>query len=545
MSLLLRQTPLLLVSLLACSCASSNRAVDDPTKPTLEVLSPTRGTVSKDPSIIVTGTASDSESGMASVVVNGVEANLDGDQFRASIELGPGTNLIKTVARDNSGNETTDIRATLFGEFASPGPIDNAFAVRLGTNGLATIGQTAATVLKTMDYASAFAAINPVLNRGGNCLGAKGDVTSIDFSNIAIEIHPTPGSLALTLTVDDLAVGMHINFDVACIGGSRNLVTTAHQVQMTAAFEIGVSGGEIILDLTTAEVSLVDVDLGIGGFPTAIIKLIVGNLEDAIADALTEVLATQLEPELEAALGQLTSDREAVILGQALTLSIKPSAISVDTNGLELTATSNVTGGPATTGYVSSPRPRPILSGDFSAALADDTLNQLLGTLWVSGALSRTISLQGEAGTDLGGGIADAIELDALLPPSVGFDGDGAARIEIGDLIVRLSREGQAVTELAVAATLHLSIGSVGNRLTLTAAKPELVLHRLDDDGFLTERDIELLGVLLSSILEGDLGTLVGQIPLPAFAGTSITQLDSVASGGYLTLDVAFGAEGE
>ena len=157
----------------------------------------------------------------------------------------PRTNAIETTARDQSGNESTDIRATLFGEFAAPGPVDDAVAIRVGRQTLATLGNTAASALLATDFAGSLAAINPVLDKGGSCLGVQADLTSMTFAAAGVAVQPGARTLTITATIDDLAVGVHLDYDIACIGGRRDIVSRADTVELTISFEPAVSGEAI------------------------------------------------------------------------------------------------------------------------------------------------------------------------------------------------------------------------------------------------------------------------------------------------------------
>ena len=53
-----------------------------------------------------------------------------------------------------------------------------------------------------------------------------------------------------------LATDVHVDFDVACIGGRRDLVASADRATLTAAVELGVAGDSLVVDIASAEYSL-------------------------------------------------------------------------------------------------------------------------------------------------------------------------------------------------------------------------------------------------------------------------------------------------
>ena len=79
--------------------------------------------------------------------------------------------------------------------------------------------------------------------------------------------------------------------------------------------------------------------------------------------------------------------------------------------------------------------------------------------------------------------------------------------------------------------------------LVMTAAEPTLLLQRLTSDGFLTDHELGILESFLTTYLHGDLGALIGEIPLPSLAGTSVGAVQSHTGTGYLTMDIALTSE--
>ena len=78
----------------------------DTTPPALSIDSPADGATVNDPTVVVSGTATDA-GGIASVTVNGIGAILIGDTYSVDVSLVEGGNLITVVAVDGSGNTDT------------------------------------------------------------------------------------------------------------------------------------------------------------------------------------------------------------------------------------------------------------------------------------------------------------------------------------------------------------------------------------------------------------------------------------------------------
>lgn len=82
----------------------------DTVAPSLTVTSPKNGTITKEDQILVSGTASDSQSGIKSVTINGNAVTLSDGEFSAYISLEKGSNTITIVATDMANRTTTVVR---------------------------------------------------------------------------------------------------------------------------------------------------------------------------------------------------------------------------------------------------------------------------------------------------------------------------------------------------------------------------------------------------------------------------------------------------
>lgn len=85
----------------------------DTVPPALTVTVPAEGLITNNPALTVTGTASDSGSGVERVTVNGQTAALTGSSFSLAITLAEGTNTVTVSAYDRVGHVTTVSRSVL------------------------------------------------------------------------------------------------------------------------------------------------------------------------------------------------------------------------------------------------------------------------------------------------------------------------------------------------------------------------------------------------------------------------------------------------
>jgi len=101
------------------SSAYSNTVftTQDTVPPVVAITSPARGTTTASNTITVTGTASDTRSGIGGVTVNNVAAtSTTGSTFAtwtATVPLGFGTNVITATATDGAGNQATTFATSL------------------------------------------------------------------------------------------------------------------------------------------------------------------------------------------------------------------------------------------------------------------------------------------------------------------------------------------------------------------------------------------------------------------------------------------------
>jgi len=491
----------------------------------------------------VEGLVSDDDSGIASVTISGVEAIVnENGTFSAEIALADGLNLLKIIARDRNGNEAQSTRAVLSGTFSPASePVKDAAQVYIGQETLAAVGDTSEAILDGLDIDSLLASANPVLTKGtSNCLNATVDLDAIHYSDLQVDLLPVDDGIQAVVTISGLQANATANHKIACLAGSTAIDIAADEASVSAELELSVSGGALVAHVVSSTANFDNLTVDVGILPSSVIEFVVGDLDSKLGEKLSDLMTQELPPIVESNLAKLSVDHEVMLLGNPMTVAVNPTAVDFDKDGgtlyLETHIASTLSGSP----YISTPMPLPALQTQLgvSVAIADDALNQALSALWDTGALNRTIDLTSESGADIGGGILNRVQLRAPLPPVIGADaGDGTLKLAVGDLLIDLLKDGEdgPVSQIAVSLEMDIQVEVVNGELKLRAnAEPTIYMDRLDTDGFLVERDLEILVGFASSMLAGDLNKLLGEIPLPSYEGTGLANAAVEATGGYL-----------
>ncbi len=531
-------------ALMASACSGSgDDASGDKTAPLIIVTSPDRGSVSSEETVIVEGVASDEESGIRSLSVAGIDVPVDADgSFRAELALDSGLTLLHVVAIDGSGNESRRTRAVLSGSFApADQAVTDAARVYVGQEALAAVAETSEAVLDGLDLDALLVAANPVVSeiRSG-CLGATVDLQEISYNNLEVTLEPVEGGLRAFVQIAGLQADARAYHTIACLNGSTAIHVAANEVEVEASLELSVSGGALVAHVDGSEARFDNLTVDVGILPSSVIEFVVGDFDDKLGTKLSALMAKELPPIVEAKIAQLSKDHEVALLGKSLDVSVQPSSVDFNSAGGTIYLETKVTGIADGAPYLSNPMPLPAIAGDqgVSVAISDDALNQALSALWDTGALNRNIELSSESGADIGGGILDHVQLSAPLPPVIGANaGDGSLKLIVGDMQLDLLKTGEqdAVSRIAISLELDINVVEEAGQLKIaTAGEPIIHMDRVGSDGFLNDRDLEILVAFASNMLAGDLNRLLGEIPLPSFEGTSLANASVVADGGYL-----------
>ena len=519
----------------------------DPNAPVVHITSPDRGTFAGDvPSITVSGTATDDTS-VASVTVSGVTAQLASDgTWSATVPVVAGTNLLHAIATDGSGNTGKESRAVVAGPTSKIDmAVPQAVTASLSAETFAAIGKGASSFLTTGDLESLVAPGNPVLDLGGgpDCLYVQASITSISIGGADITMPPQDGGLAFDAELDDVQIGMHLDYAAACIDGSRDITVGASHVSVSGPLNIGMaaSGGfDIALD--NPNVTLTGFTADLGGIPGAIVSLL--NLDTAMGPVLGWATEKFVVPQINNALAGLNTTKTVDVLGTPVDINVTPSQINFsDAGGVVALDTSLRAHGDANgPGFVYVPNTQPAmdLSQGFQLAIADDTANQLLASLWAAKGLDQTIDLHtgpyGDVGT-----LFDSVELQAMVPPYVDATGDGL-ELTIGDLMATFKSGDQVATKIAINAQVDIKVTTAADgSMRLDVGTPTTYVDILDDGvqgaNELSNAQFEAItSFALSRIVAYGSGAL-GAVPMPSVGGVSVGNLSIGEQTGYLVVN--------
>ncbi|MEX2647318.1 MAG: Ig-like domain-containing protein [Gaiellaceae bacterium] len=345
-------------------------SVTDTTPPTIDVTSPARGEfVSGSGQVTVEGTATDDESGIASVTVNGAPALLDRGTgaWSAPVTLEFGTNILTGRATDGAGNETFLSWSYLYSPTYLPlgELVPSALAFRLGEDALSALPQQ---ILGSEAFQHALAAAEPlpghIVFGGMACGSTTGRAAPLD-ARLAIEL----------TSLDCILTGT---------GPLGQIVIDAAQASAEGVLVLVVENGRFVAAMPMRP----SVDLVIRGSSKFLPEPLV---EVALSLALQQALPPALESVLEEANGPHMLD----LPGLTLTSTFRPAAIDLEPGVLKAFGDADVSavadrpphqppGSPSRNGATSPP---PFTSQhDFAVSLREDLLNRALTVAWASGA---------------------------------------------------------------------------------------------------------------------------------------------------------------
>ncbi len=536
--------------LFAASSACSNAqqlgqeaVVPDLTAPWLDVRTPLRGTFlhGEAATLEVRGYVQDDDA-LLRVTVNGQTAQLAADgTFTVAVRATPGLTLLHTVVTDRAGNSVSDTRAVLGGELVrADTPSKDAILARLDARAIRAGGELVAQRLGTTAFREATLAKNPIFNEPLPCVGARADASSVSHGAVKLLVTPVDGGLYVDARVPDLVVGLQVGYAASC-SSARSETTSARAsaFHLRGLVRLGIGDdGLMTLDRSSADAELVGFALADSKLPGAVVT----RIEDSLADTLTELVAEELAAHIPSAiLSGLGTDRKLDVGGEnGLELALRPTQLSFDSKGVSVTLDSAVRlrgGGEAL--YLPTAAPRPTLDGrrEMALAIADDSMNQIVSSLWSVGGFEQSIA---PVDAELAA-IFDTIQLYPRLPPMVSAlpGGEGLA-VTVGDVECLLTRrlEGGAVetvARLALSAEILATVRVAGQDVSLSPRTPRAYLDVLRDGrdeaappltaAQLSRLRAQLAGVVLAKVAEGisyaPLPASVGEMVAPSFFGAS------------------------
>ncbi len=546
----------------------------DSTGPTLEIHNPDRGGTDAAGTTTVTGTVSDDWSTDVEVTVNGVPAVIYSDgSFSATVSWEYGLNLVTTVATDEDGNQTSDTRTVLAGDFLAYGAaLLNGIVARINTTGFDTLevlgeDAIASTDLTGLLPSPAYAAEQE------DCIDVIFDevcvtwysveltVTNPYFSGIDLELDPNAaGYLDTRFSVLNPSIDWQAEGTVIGVGYSADGTIYADDITATMHLTpvITSDGLQFTVDAVDATSTnfvfdwdswLYDV---MSFFGVDLSTMIQDSMETAIEDAMRDEIAATLTETLSSLAINTTFDVE----GNAYTLGAVPGTAAVDDEGMHIGLSTTFTvqswlhtgvgAGSLTGGWPLPPYGSPTPGMELS--LNADFLNQTFYALWGGGTLDQTMTAE-----DLGLDLESLstffpwtdlnVVVNPLLPPVV-VPGTGTDMLElqIGDMEISMYdgpiSPSNLTLQLYVTAFTPMSLDvDPSGLLVPTLGDMELYFDvTVPESNTEASADTEaLLRAMLPAVLPSLLGG-VGSVPIPELDAFPFTISTIERDGGFVTV---------
>jgi hypothetical protein len=524
----------------------------DPSAITIEIQTPERGTLSQESQVSVTGKVTSTDADIESVDINGTAVTPGGDgTFQATVPLAEGITVIQTTARDAAGNQAIDARGVLAGTLVDAAtPVTDGVMISISGEAMSGLSTAVSDLANGTDFTALATSLNPVVNTGDGCNDARVFVESIEHGPIDVGVTPAAGSLSAAIGIGSLVVRGHVDFSAVCIDGSAGFTMTADSYDVGGSIVPSLSGSEIAVTLEGVTSNFTGFGIDVNGVPGFVESLFTGTARDKIAEILRDQISQMIPPLANSFLsGFLAESLTIPIFGQNLSLAIAPTEMTWTEQGgtIVVDTTATVEGLEGAT-YLSTPTARPS-DADLGAtglrvAVADDVLNQLLASIWASGALDDTmLPLPGDALSAAFGGDVASAQLTMILPPVANFDTTtGTARLTVGDLqLDAVSSSGETLASFVLSAEIDLAVESSSDgRVKIITSAPQIVAQILSQSEGLAlpltpdqVAAIAELGIKQVSLLADD---LLENIPVPGIAGATITAPTIQPAGGYLLL---------
>ncbi len=537
-----------LIALGAVACTDNaydpNAPAIDPNAPRVHITSPTRGTIAGDvTTVTVTGTVSDDSGAVSEVKVNDVLATVSGNTFTAQVPVNAGTNLLHAVAKDAQGNAGKESRAVVAGPMATLARhVPDAITATLSAQTIDAVARGAAGYIKTANLTAAVAPMNPVVDAGTtngvpDCLYGQAEISSLSVTDADIVMTPQNGGIFMSAEITSPRIGMHLQWAVSCLDGSRDIVIRASKISVQGTLKVGVVAGKFDIKLENQNVQITGFDLQLGGVPDTIINML--SLDTAMGPILGFATERLVVPMLNKSLAGLNETKTVDVFGKQILVDMKPSQISFTRDGgmVLLNTSLRAKGDQGSFVYVPNTVPAMDMSQGFQLAVADDAANQLMTSLYSAKALDATFELNNGSYGDVGT-LFDSVQLEAKVPPYVDANGDKLV-MTVGDLMATFKNGNTITTQVAINAQVELKVvADATGALRFDVGQPTVYVDILDEgiegSNQLSNSDFEaIVSFALSRVIAVGSGSL-GAIPLPSFGGVAVTNLSVQDQFGYL-----------
>jgi hypothetical protein len=527
--------------LLVAACDSGIGTL--PAPPALKVTSPVRSLMQgQTGTVLVTGTVAPGEDGAVvdKVTVNDVTATLGTDgAFTAAITIPQGATFIHTEAISHKGGKATDTRSIEAGALRAPGSnIDSAITMAISKNGFAKLSQLAGTLISQMDFTQMLAAKQPMMSKGGSCLGAKLYLDSMTLTDAHISLTPVDGGLMFAVEVDGLNAHGHANYDVACIDGSDTFHVTATKVNVAGTLDVTPNGNMgFKTKLVSPNVSMTNLNVDASGLPGAILDIV--DFNAWAGDVVSVGAELFMDPMMNKALGGLTGPQQLMVAGKTIDYQIAPSNIQFTAAEADIALDTKllIEGAEGSKGYVYTDNGVPTMSPGMGLqlGLADDLANEMMSQFAAIGMINVTQPATG--------GTFDSMNLQPTSPPMISADpADGHLVVVLPDMTAMFQLQGQPVAKAAlnVALSIQITTTADGRGASIKLGEPVIYLDVLDDipnNTHQTPEDLQKSMQLCLSSQIDSLSTLLSAVPLPHEFGLALTDLTVGGDNGYVMVN--------
>lgn len=349
--------------------------------PTLLIESPQRGEMiqrSTEYQIRVAGTAVD-PSGIAVLTVNGQITRIDATgHFETVISAEIGMNSITIEVEDQSGAQSKDVRAVIYGDFNPfEKVVRDAVTLRLDKEALDRIADDLGDQIDENLFA----------NLGGMIEEGAFDIRDISIGDKEIILTPGNGTLEIELKLYALRLDFEAEFEGRYIRGDIDAHPAIIKIE-TRFITDGLGG--LDLEIINASATMENFDFDIDGLLGLFDWLIRGIVKNQLEKGLTDALRTQV---ITGLLDADALDQTADLLGYPAFFDLALVDLGIDPTGIEIMLDMGIEilHQPlhSLPGYFSTPLVAPIGAGDgmLRLNLADDFINMILAQYWLANGL--------------------------------------------------------------------------------------------------------------------------------------------------------------
>ncbi|MFB6263643.1 MAG: hypothetical protein ABEL76_08480 [Bradymonadaceae bacterium] len=463
--------------------------------------------------VVVAGRASDSETSLRAVAVDGQVVEVDDEgRFRRRIGLDTGLNRIEISAIDGAGNETTALRGLLHGPIEDPTQrVSPGFDLSLNSGALRT-GEKLIEAWMSPARLTRLARARAGIDRF--------DVDKVEYQTADVSLMPGEGRLRATVDFRSLVV--HGTLSVASADVPIRITLDRASVRADLSVDAG-ENGKLDISLVSREATVrkrhfhlaVDQEKGTKEIDRASVRRIGATLvERLVAEAIGEGFVDDFyDPSI--------LKRRIEFLGRRFEFRLVPTAIHLRRDGIfvetdiEMSGrrASDVRSVPGALTRSLGPADWQPMDRDAVFRTTQRTLDRVLHGLWRAGMFHHTLTSEDFQGIDLPieldvGALATALDpkisslapddtpigirLRPQLPPVAGLrendDGPGV-RTRVGELLVDLmlspSKDPTRIASLALFVRVSVAPAIEDSKLSLTfdattradlAAEPQIDL---------------------------------------------------------------------